>query len=93
MDPSAEYAPIFALMQEKVYISKIVVEFLQNNPDAVYEDLINKIEVRAWPSLRWLWLHIQESARSAAATRSAFTDECSRCGRGTGVQALPRIPQ
>lgn len=45
MDPSDEYAPIFALMQEKIYMSKIVVEFLQKNPDATYEDLLNKIEV------------------------------------------------
>ena len=46
MDPSPEYAPLFSVMQEKIYISKIVVEFLQNNPDSTYEDLINKIEVR-----------------------------------------------
>lgn len=45
MHPSEEYAPIFALMQEKIYMSKIVVEFLQKNPDATYEDLLNKIEV------------------------------------------------
>lgn len=51
MEPSPDYAPIFGLMQEKIYISKIVVEFLQSNPHAVYEDLINKIEVRALPSL------------------------------------------
>jgi DNA (cytosine-5)-methyltransferase 1 len=50
MDPSPEYAPIFGLMQEKIYISKIVVEFLQGNPDATYEDLINKIEVRGFCS-------------------------------------------
>ncbi len=47
MQPSEEYAPIFALMQEKIYMSKIVVEFLQKNRDATYEDLLNKIEVRA----------------------------------------------
>ncbi len=46
MQPSEEYAPIFALMQEKIYMSKIVVEFLQKNRDATYEDLLNKIEVR-----------------------------------------------
>lgn len=46
MQSSEEYAPIFALMQEKIYMSKIVVEFLQKNPDATYEDLLNKIEVR-----------------------------------------------
>ncbi|XP_027529197.1 DNA (cytosine-5)-methyltransferase 1-like, partial [Neopelma chrysocephalum] len=44
MEPSEEYAPTFALMQEKIYMSKIVVEFLQNNPDVSYEDLLNKIE-------------------------------------------------
>ena len=46
MDPSPEYAPLFSVMQEKIYISKIVVEFLQSNPDSTYEDLITKIEVR-----------------------------------------------
>lgn len=46
MEPSEEYAPIFALMQEKIYMSKIVVEFLQNNRDVSYEDLLNKIEVK-----------------------------------------------
>lgn len=46
MHSSDEYAPIFALMQEKIYMSKIVVEFLQKNRDATYEDLLNKIEVR-----------------------------------------------
>lgn len=49
MQSSEEYAPIFALMQEKIYMSKIVVEFLQKNPDATYEDLLNKIEV----TCRW----------------------------------------
>lgn len=52
MEPSPDYAPIFGLMQEKIYISKIVVEFLRDNPHAIYEDLINKIQVRALPSLR-----------------------------------------
>lgn len=46
MQSSEEYAPIFAVMQEKIYMSKIVVEFLQKNPDASYEDLLNRIEVR-----------------------------------------------
>lgn len=52
MEPSEEYAPIFALMQEKIYMSKIVVEFLQNNCDVSYEDLLNKIEVRT-TTHRW----------------------------------------
>lgn len=45
MQSSEEYATIFALMQEKIYMSKIVVEFLQKNREATYEDLLNKIEV------------------------------------------------
>ncbi|KAJ8784370.1 hypothetical protein J1605_008303 [Eschrichtius robustus] len=35
---------MFSMMQEKIYTSKVVVEFLQNNPDSAYEDRINKIE-------------------------------------------------
>ncbi|NXG89846.1 DNMT1 methyltransferase, partial [Stercorarius parasiticus] len=50
MEPSEEYAPIFALMQEKIYMSKIVVEFLQNNRDVSYEDLLNKIETTVPPA-------------------------------------------
>uniref|UniRef100_A0A673C4R3 DNA (cytosine-5)-methyltransferase 1 n=1 Tax=Sphaeramia orbicularis TaxID=375764 RepID=A0A673C4R3_9TELE len=50
MQPSEEYSPIFALMQEKIYMSKIVVEFLQKNPDATYEDLLNKIETTVPPA-------------------------------------------
>lgn len=46
MEPSPDYAPVFNLMEEKIYISKIVVEFLQGHSEAAYEDLINKIEVR-----------------------------------------------
>uniref|UniRef100_A0A4W4H127 DNA (cytosine-5)-methyltransferase 1 n=1 Tax=Electrophorus electricus TaxID=8005 RepID=A0A4W4H127_ELEEL len=50
MEPSEEYSRIFALMQEKIYMSKIVVEFLQKNPDATYEDLLNKIETTVPPA-------------------------------------------
>ncbi|XP_035299384.1 DNA (cytosine-5)-methyltransferase 1 isoform X5 [Cricetulus griseus] len=50
MEPSPDYAPIFGLMQEKIYISKIVVEFLRDNPHAIYEDLINKIQTTVPPS-------------------------------------------
>ncbi|NWI18500.1 DNMT1 methyltransferase, partial [Crypturellus soui] len=50
MEPSEEYAPTFALMQEKIYMSKIVVEFLQNNRDVSYEDLLNRIETTVPPA-------------------------------------------
>lgn len=57
MQSSEEYAPIFALMQEKIYMSKIVVEFLQKNREATYEDLLNKIEV----SIYVLWKLVEIS--------------------------------
>ncbi|XP_078007936.1 DNA (cytosine-5)-methyltransferase 1-like [Phascolarctos cinereus] len=44
MEPSEEYAPIYSLMHEKMYLSKTIVEFLQTNTNATYEDLINAIE-------------------------------------------------
>ncbi|EHB03719.1 DNA (cytosine-5)-methyltransferase 1 [Heterocephalus glaber] len=50
MEPSPDYKPFFGLIQEKIYMSKIVIEFLQGNPDATYEDLINKIETTVPPS-------------------------------------------
>lgn len=50
MEPSPDYARVFNLMEEKTYISKIVVEFLQGHSEATYEDLINKIETTVPPS-------------------------------------------
>lgn len=50
MDPKAEKALMFSTMQ-KVYTSKVVVEFLQNSPDSAYEGRINKIEVAVCPLL------------------------------------------
>uniref|UniRef100_A0A8C5HDQ3 DNA (cytosine-5)-methyltransferase n=1 Tax=Gouania willdenowi TaxID=441366 RepID=A0A8C5HDQ3_GOUWI len=50
MQSSEEYSQIFALMQEKIYMSKIVVEFLQKNRDVSYEDLLNKIETTVPPA-------------------------------------------
>lgn len=45
MAPSEVYAPFIDTMKEKVHMSKVVIEFMQNNQDANYEDLLNKIEV------------------------------------------------
>lgn len=64
MDPSEEYSLIFALMQEKIYMSKIVVEFLQKNQDATYEDLLNKIEV-SWLKC-WNSVYVSCPIRSSA---------------------------
>ena len=45
MNPSEDYAEIMATVHEKIYLSKIVIEFLEEHPDATYEDLLNKIQV------------------------------------------------
>ena len=46
MAPSDAYTPFMDTMREKIHMSKIVIEFMQNNQDAMmYEDLINLIEV------------------------------------------------
>jgi DNA (cytosine-5)-methyltransferase 1 len=43
MTPSEHYASEMAAVQEKIYLSKIVIEFLSEENDATYEDLLNKI--------------------------------------------------
>ena len=49
MSPSEEYRPFMDAMKEKTYIGKIVIEFLLENPDARYEDLLNRIETSVPP--------------------------------------------
>ena len=44
MTPSEAYAPFMDVMMEKIQLSKVVIEFLSKNPDATYEDLLNKIQ-------------------------------------------------
>lgn len=45
MQPSEIYAPYVDAVKEKIHLSKCVIEFLANNMDATYEDLLNKIQV------------------------------------------------
>jgi len=49
MRPSDAYAPIMSAVFEKICMSKIVIEFALNNPDASYEELLNKIETTVPP--------------------------------------------
>ncbi len=44
MEPSEDYAPFWEPTYKKAYISNIVIQFLQNNEEAAYEDLLNKIQ-------------------------------------------------
>ncbi|GLV37979.1 Lysine demethylase 2 [Carabus blaptoides fortunei] len=41
MSPSSEYLPLMKSMTEKVYLSKIVIEFLLNQQNTSYEDLLD----------------------------------------------------
>ena len=49
MSPSEHYDPIMAAMTDKIYMSKVVIEFLANNQDATYEDLVNKVQTTVPP--------------------------------------------
>ncbi|CAI9739711.1 DNA (cytosine-5)-methyltransferase 1-like [Octopus vulgaris] len=50
MSPSKIYSPFMDIMREKIYLSKIAIEFLQSNLDATYEDLLNKIQITVPPN-------------------------------------------
>ena len=49
MAPSEVYEPFMDAVREKIYMSKIVIEFLANNQEATYEDLLNKIQTTVPP--------------------------------------------
>nr|XP_054770266.1 DNA (cytosine-5)-methyltransferase PliMCI-like [Lytechinus pictus] len=49
MGPSEEYKPFWQAVQEKIYMSKILIEFLIGTQDAVYEDLLGQIETTVPP--------------------------------------------
>lgn len=43
MEPSEEYASFMSPMWEKIFMSKLVIEFLLNEVEPVYEDLLNRL--------------------------------------------------
>ncbi|XP_055925172.1 DNA (cytosine-5)-methyltransferase PliMCI-like isoform X3 [Argiope bruennichi] len=49
MSPSEEYAPFMNAVQEKIYVSKAVIELLCENEQATYEDLMNALETTVPP--------------------------------------------
>lgn len=53
MEPSAEYAPFMKSRMTKIYICKIVIEFLIYEPDATYEDLLTKLQVSQTVRIPW----------------------------------------
>jgi len=44
MSPSECYEPFMEVMMSKIQLSKLVIEFLTNSPDASYEDLLNHLQ-------------------------------------------------
>ncbi|XP_076633551.1 DNA methyltransferase 1a [Colletes latitarsis] len=44
MEPSDAYSPFFDLIKGKIYMSKLVIEFLLNEISPTYEDLLNKLQ-------------------------------------------------
>jgi len=49
MKPSDEYSSFMDAVTEKIYMSKVVIEFLTKNPESRYEDLLNKIQTTVPP--------------------------------------------
>lgn len=50
MEPLQLYQEFWSSVQEKIYMSKCVIEFLSLNPNAVYEDLVNRIQTTVPPA-------------------------------------------
>ena len=50
MEPSQLYQTYWTSVQEKIYMSKNVIEFLSSNSDANYEDLVNHIQTTVPPA-------------------------------------------
>ena len=49
MAASEAYAPFMDALKEKIYMSKVVIEFLAADQDAPYEDLLNRIQTTVPP--------------------------------------------
>lgn len=45
MDPSPEYKTFMQSVMEKIHMAKFVIEFVSQNPDATFDDLLEKIQV------------------------------------------------
>jgi DNA (cytosine-5)-methyltransferase 1 len=49
MAPSDMYSPFMDTMKEKIHMTKVVIEFLVNNQESTYEDLLNKLQTTVPP--------------------------------------------
>lgn len=53
MEPLENYAPFMNTVKEKIYMSKLVIEFLLDEISPTYEDLLNKLEVNKMFSIEY----------------------------------------
>ncbi|KAG8247308.1 DNA (cytosine-5)-methyltransferase 1, partial [Homalodisca vitripennis] len=49
MEPCEAYAPLMESVKEKIYMGKLVIEFLLEEENASYEDLLNKLQTTVPP--------------------------------------------
>ena len=49
MAPSDTYLPVMDTVREKIHLSKVVIEFMTQDQDATYEDLLNKVQTTVPP--------------------------------------------
>ncbi|XP_012254092.2 DNA (cytosine-5)-methyltransferase 1-like isoform X2 [Athalia rosae] len=49
MQPSDEYSPFMEAVREKIHLSKLVIEFLLDEFNPAYEDLLNKLQITVPP--------------------------------------------
>lgn len=45
VQPSAEYKPFFDKMLEKIYLTKILIEYLDKHTEAKYPDFLERIQI------------------------------------------------
>ena len=50
MTPTEDYAPLFREMEEKMHLSKTVIELLIEDDTAEYEDLLSQLQTRPMPN-------------------------------------------
>lgn len=54
MQPSDHYRPFYSSLMTKVLISKVVIEFINYEPNATYEDLISHVQVNIFNYIKLL---------------------------------------
>lgn len=50
MEPSEEYKPFMRSAYEKIYLVKLVIDLCQENENATFEDLLNKLQTATLPA-------------------------------------------